>query len=338
MTPWYRSHLVPFILAVIAFMIITTGGWIRISDAGESCPDWPTCFGTWGFDVSPEEQEEWWEENPDEIDSRGENHRYTTYQIFTEWAHRGLVGIIGMLVLYSHYTAWSLKNEIGSRTYRTHTIATVFLVLQAILGYVTVDLDNAPWTVSLHLFMALMFTLALITVGLFWWEDQSGLPEYLKDNNQSSEIKSLIWYSLGILLVQLLLGAYLSTSYHRGACSVGFYEGWPLCNGKIVPSFEQVGVLIQTGHRFAAIIILGFLLWVRTRIKLNENQNIVSKSFDLGLGIYCFNLLLGGLYIVSAGSGNFSGALSLVHLLVGVATFITLAFTYLTYIVPKVES
>ena len=188
MTLWYRSHLVPFILAVIAFMIITTGGWIRINDAGESCPDWPTCFGTWGFDVSPEEQEEWWEENPDEIDSRGENHRYTTYQIFTEWAHRGLVGIIGILVLYSHYTAWSLKNEIGSRTYRTHTIATVFLVLQAILGYVTVDLDNAPWTVSLHLFMALMFTLALITVGLFWWEDQSGLPKYLKDNNQSSEI------------------------------------------------------------------------------------------------------------------------------------------------------
>ena len=105
-----------------------------------------------------------------------------------------------------------------------------------------------------------------------------------------------------------------------------------------MPSFEQIGVLIQTGHRFAAAIILGFLIWVRTRIKLNEKQNIVSKSFDLGLGIYCFNLLLGGFYIVSADSGNFSGALSLVHLLVGVATFITLAFTYLTYIVPKVES
>ena len=52
MVPWYRSYYVPFGLAVIAFLIITTGGWIRINDAGESCPDWPTCFGTWGFDVS----------------------------------------------------------------------------------------------------------------------------------------------------------------------------------------------------------------------------------------------------------------------------------------------
>ena len=68
MVPWYRSYLIPFGLAIIAFLIITTGGWIRINDAGESCPDWPTCFGTWGFDVSADEQEEWWNENPDEID------------------------------------------------------------------------------------------------------------------------------------------------------------------------------------------------------------------------------------------------------------------------------
>ena len=81
MEPWYRSYIIPFGLAFIAFLIITTGGWIRINDAGESCPDWPTCFGTWGFDVSADDQEEWWEENPDEIDSRGGTHRYTTYQI-----------------------------------------------------------------------------------------------------------------------------------------------------------------------------------------------------------------------------------------------------------------
>ena len=49
-------------------MVIALGGLIRINDAGESCPDWPTCFGTWGFDISAEEQGEWWEENPDEID------------------------------------------------------------------------------------------------------------------------------------------------------------------------------------------------------------------------------------------------------------------------------
>ncbi len=184
MAVWYRSHLIPFGLALVAFLIITTGGWIRISDAGESCPDWPQCFGTWGFDISEEEQAQWWEENPDEIDSRGAQHRYTTDQIFTEWAHRGLVAIIGVLVIYSHYTAWSLKDKIGTRTYRTHYIASVFLVLQAILGAITVNLDNAPWTVSLHLFMALVFTTSLLAVGFFWWQGQEGLPENLKVKNR----------------------------------------------------------------------------------------------------------------------------------------------------------
>ena len=64
------SALAIAILAVTG-SVIAMGGMIRIYDAGESCPDWPTCFGTWGFDVSEEDQESWWEANPDEIDSRG---------------------------------------------------------------------------------------------------------------------------------------------------------------------------------------------------------------------------------------------------------------------------
>ena len=93
-------------LIAVTFLVIAIGGVIRIYDAGESCPDWPTCFGSWSFDISPDEQEIWWDENPEEIDSRGEHHRYTTFQIFTEWAHRLIAGtILGPLaVSYTHLT------------------------------------------------------------------------------------------------------------------------------------------------------------------------------------------------------------------------------------------
>ena len=33
-------------MIVITVIVIGIGGTIRIYDAGESCPDWPTCFGT----------------------------------------------------------------------------------------------------------------------------------------------------------------------------------------------------------------------------------------------------------------------------------------------------
>ena len=332
MAVWYRSHLVPFGLAVITFLIITTGGWARISDAGESCPDWPQCFGTWGFDISEEEQAEWWEENPDEIDSRGAQHRYTTDQIFTEWAHRGLVGIIGILVIYSHYTAWSLKKEIGERTYRTHYVATVFLILQAVLGYITVDLDNAPWTVSIHLFMALMFTTSLLAVGLFWWNDQSGLPNILKLKENDSNIMNIVSMAMLLVLAQLLLGAYLSTSYHRGACGVGT-EGWPLCSSKIIPSLSEFGVMLQMSHRISALVVGGALIWTRTKI----DDEIIVKAFNLALLFLGSNVVLGGVYILSADEGNFPEWISLLHLLIGVLTFLSLAGAYLICVVSKGE-
>ena len=74
-----HAHHIPFIVAVMVLLIVVTGGWVRISDAGESCPDWPTCFGEFGFNISSEKQMEWWSENPDEADSRHENDPDFTY-------------------------------------------------------------------------------------------------------------------------------------------------------------------------------------------------------------------------------------------------------------------
>ena len=330
MVAWYRSHLIPFGLALIAFLIITTGGWIRINDAGESCPDWPTCFGTWGFDVSADDQEKWWEENPDEIDSRGGNHRYTSYQIFTEWSHRALVAVIGILVAYSHYTAWSLRDKIGNRVYRIHFVSSMFLILQAVLGYVTVDLDNAPWTVSLHLFMALIFTISLITVGLIWWKEQSGLPESFRTLEISKRLKKYVWYLTLIVLLQLMIGAYLSTSYHRAACDIGFYKGWPLCQNSLLPALKQFGIMLNYGHRLSAVVVGGLLLYVEREAnkEFKEPKNIVRLMLKIAGIFYFVNIILGGLYVITAVEGVFLGWISLIHLLVGACVFLTLASTY----------
>ena len=93
---WARPSTVPLALLAMSLLIIVVGGTIRVSDAGESCPDWPQCFGTWTFDVSADEQQQFWEDNPDHEDSRGIDHRYTTFQIFTEWFHRLLVAVVAI--------------------------------------------------------------------------------------------------------------------------------------------------------------------------------------------------------------------------------------------------
>ena len=338
MVVWYRSHLIPFILALIAFGIIATGGWIRISDAGESCPDWPTCFGSWGFDISPENQGKWWEENPDEIDSRGAEHRYTSDQIFTEWFHRLLVGVIGILVLYSHYTAWSLREEMGKQVYNLHFIVITLLVLQAIMGYITVDMDNAPWTVSLHLLHALIFIGSLIAVGLVWWQNQSGLPEYMQIENPSKELKRLIGGATLIVLIQLLVGSYLSSGYHRAACGIGLGDSWPLCDGKIIPDLGVLGLQVQFVHRILAVVVTGLIFWLSYWIKTNHGKSMLSRLTDGALALFILNILLGGWYLVSAGRTSeavFTGSVSLLHLLLGVCTFLCLIWAYLLCALPS---
>jgi len=53
------------------------------------------------------------------------------------------------------------------------------------------------------------------------------------------------------------------------------------------------------------------------------------------LALYFINILLGGLYIISATEGDFPEWISLLHLLIGTLTFLTSAFAYLTCTIPK---
>ena len=139
------------------------GGSIRIYDAGESCPDWPQCFGTWGFDVSESEQEAWWEENPDEIDSRGADYRYTVWEIFLEWFHRFVTGIIlGPLCILQCYLAFQRRREMPT-VFRAANLALVLVIIQGTIGMITVMYDNVPWSVAAHL-AGSMF----LAISLFW--------------------------------------------------------------------------------------------------------------------------------------------------------------------------
>ena len=139
MTNWKYSKGLTACLIGLTVVVIGLGGLIRIYDAGEACPDWPLCCGTIGFDISEEEQEAWYIENPDEVDSRGSGHRYTTFQIFTEWFHRILAGLVlGPLVILNWYM---LKGGDGEVKFAS-TLTVVLIVWQELQFLYIVDLCN----------------------------------------------------------------------------------------------------------------------------------------------------------------------------------------------------
>lgn len=329
---WYqRPSSLPIAVAVMALMIIVVGGSIRIMDAGESCPDWPTCFGTWGFDVSVEEQEAWWEENPSEIDSRGEDHRYTTFEIFIEWVHRLLASIMAIPVLANFLIIRKKREFYGEDLVKVSFLTGILLIIQGAAGAITVMYDNVDWSVAAHLVLALIF------VSVLLWQffkmrklEGANWPMFYSPSAfKKSELKRFNVLTTAILIL-MVLGAWVASTaggdYNQG-CSVGFPDGWPKCQGEWLPGFEGPGIIIQMIHRFGAGIVGIALILGSMRIRESTQEHSAhggfSKCFDLATGFWLLNVFVGGLYIVFAKMGDFPEGLSLVHLVVGVASFLS---------------
>ena len=312
-------------------IVIGLGGLIRIYDAGESCPDWPLCFGTIGFDISEEEQEAWYIENPDEVDSRGSGHRYTTFQIFTEWLHRILAGLVlGPLVILNWYMLRGSEEKVKFAS----TLTVVLIVWQGGIGWLTVEMDNLHWSVALHLSSALAFTMSMFWLWLTLTRTEDGLPGWLRfDYSISKKWKVRVGLlSLGAF-VSIFSGTFVSTTPGANfGCGVdGLPDSWPLCNGKIVDSVEDVVAQSQIIHRWFVGLMLIALIFASYSISNENSGNNVLRNWIWGSTFLFFvNTSIGAIYVLSWDlEEGFFEFLSLVHLMMASLTFVTMAISWI---------
>ena len=319
----------------MALLIITVGGTIRIHDAGESCPDWPQCFGTWGFAVDEAEQAAYWEANPDQIDSRGADHRYTIFEIFVEWFHRLLVGIIAVPILINAIVAQKLKSEYGEGLRNLAVVSGFLLIIQAIAGAITVYFDNADWTVAMHLSLASIFTSLLVWQYIAMRAHEGAQWAFLSTSKSflNRQKKRLISITASVFIL-LILGAWVSSTAggnYNQSCSIGFPNGWPKCQGSILPSIDGPGILVQMIHRFGAAIVGLILILTAARIRVDARDagegEAFSRAAEVVTGFWILNVFVGGMYIVFADSEEFPELISLLHLVFGVTAFIAAAVT-----------
>lgn len=331
MTNWKYSKGLTAGLIGLTVVVIGLGGLIRIYDAGESCPDWPLCFGTLGFDISEEEQEAWYIENPDEVDSRGSGHRYTTFQIFTEWIHRILAGLVlGPLVILNWYMLRGSEEKVKFAS----TLTVVLIVWQGGIGWLTVEMDNLHWSVALHLSSALAFTMSMFWLWLTLTRTEDGLPDWLRfDISISKKWKVRVGLlSIGAF-VSIFSGTYVSTTPGANfGCGVdGLPDSWPLCNGKIIDSIEDVVAQSQIIHRWFVGLMLIALIFASYSISNEQSGNNVLRNWIWGSTfLFLVNTSIGAVYVLSWDlEEGFFEFLSLVHLMMASLTFVTMAISWI---------
>lgn len=135
---------------VVTYIVMLLGAYTSAIGAGLSCPDWPTCYGTWIPFLQP---------------GIIANSPYSALQIFAEWAHRGLAFLTGLLILATAVTGWLFRPQEPLIKWSAMT-ALILLPIQVLLGGLTVTRELQPIIVTAHLGVAILILLCLLTTTL----------------------------------------------------------------------------------------------------------------------------------------------------------------------------
>ena len=248
----------------LTFLVVVIGAFVRLTDAGLGCPDWPGCYGH--LTSLPETEQEIAAAQAQ--DPRG---TYDAGKAFREMLHRYLAGALGLLILG---LAVLCRTRLGSTRLARGTMALLALVvLQALLGMWTVTLQLKPLVVTLHLLGG------FATLGLAWWLllRYRDWPRPMALDPPRS-LHYLYAAALAGLVVQITLGGWTSSNYAALACpdfptcreqwwpsGMDFSEAFVLWRGLGID--YEYGVLdspartaIHVAHRIGAVVASALIL------------------------------------------------------------------------------
>ncbi|MGY4514849.1 cytochrome c oxidase assembly protein subunit 15 [Lysobacter sp. HA18] len=338
-TPYRHFHRIAWLAATLALCVIVFGAFVRLSNAGLSCPDWPTCYGraawpTQASDVAQHAANAIRVADPTKA-WREQLHRHLAatlgglvFVLALLAARRRRLGIAQVLVagvlvgisipLYMHaqYTPAAVLAIAGelillaaavrwdnSDLSRVAALVLMTIVFQALLGMWTVTWLLKPIVVMGHLLGGLT-TFAL----LLWmaWR-ATNLPIRLAE---ARTLCRLVAIGVVLLGIQIALGGWVSSNYAALACGNDF----PKCVGEWMPpaNFHQGFVL----WRGVGVDYEGGVLDGASRIAIQLAHRIMAGVvFVYLLGLALRLLRTPGM----RGWGTVLGVLTLAQVALGIA-------------------
>jgi cytochrome c oxidase assembly protein subunit 15 len=283
--------------ALLAAAVVVLGAWVRLTDAGLGCPDWPGCYGH----IYPQ---------------AGLNDPQRGFQFgkaLHEMVHRYFAGTLGVIITI--LLIWAVRFR-ADRNQPLIPVTALFVVvcLQGALGALTVTLLLKPLIVTAHLLGG------LTTMGLLWWLSLTPTTRQLTE--QETTLRKYALLGLAVLIVQIALGGWTSSNYAALACpdfpacqrswwprmdyQDAFvlwrglkldYEGGVLANparvaihfthrlGALVAGsiLISLGVLVATGARSRRLTFAGGLLVLAVLVQISLGVASVHWGVPLGL-------------------------------------------------------
>ncbi len=275
-SPHRNYHRIAWIAVLLALVVIVFGAFVRLSNAGLSCPDWPTCYG-----------QATWPVHDHEIASANDafDRPVQSHKAWREQVHRHLAASLGLLVF-----ALAYLGSRGVRGGKALVIGASLLVGIAIPLYmkgmhgtsaalaVTGEALLLGWALRPHgwlsprgdfsrlsaallaiiVFQALlgMWTVTwllkpivvmghllggLATLSFLTWLACRASPMAALHSGAAWKLRGAMIFVVVLVAIQIALGGWVSANYAAMACGVDF----PQCLGFWIPptDFREAFVL-----------------------------------------------------------------------------------------------
>lgn len=212
---------IALLASALALVVVVLGAFVRLSDAGLGCPDWPGCYGHMDIPKTHHELQQANIAYPD--------RPVEAAKAWKEMIHRYFAGTLGLLVFIMAILAF--RNR---RSDKQQVVVPMFLVgliiFQALLGMWTVTIKLNPTIVMSHLMGG------MATLSLLWWVSlrQGGLfVQRLPDTDAYSRLQRIALIGLLIVVLQIMLGGWTSANYAALHC-----PDFPTCQGRWLPELD----------------------------------------------------------------------------------------------------
>ena len=208
--------------AVLALAVVMLGAYVRLSDAGLGCPDWPGCYGRLVVPHPATSAEELGLEYTRPLEAG---------KAWREMIHRYLASSLGLICLGLAAIAWRNRRD-PEQPKLVPAALVALIVFQGLLGMWTVTLLLKPIVVVAHLLGGIA-TLALLASLGKWRSTRFPSP--------SPALRALGLAAAAALVLQISLGGWTSSNYAALAC-----PDFPKCQTQWWPAiadFKEAFVL-----------------------------------------------------------------------------------------------
>lgn len=315
--PVSRSFVrLSWITLVFIYLVVIAGSFVRITGSGMGCPDWPKCFGQWvpptDAKVLPENYQDIYSEKrknkvekfmkmlsavglEGEAKKLGDNmesilieEEFNARKTWTEYANRLFGFVAGNLILLSFL--WILFKYRKRRLVFVSTLNLIILVFQAWFGSIVVATNLVPWTITVHML------LALVIIGLQLYIIRMVSPVQQKDLAVSKTIYWLMFIIFTVTFAQMFLGTQVREEIDFLRKAGVEREDWS--------SYFSIPFFIHRSFSWLVLVLIAGVYWFKRK---DKELRIIHWSFYILVVELVSGILLGHF--------NMPGLIQTAHLL-----------------------